>query len=154
MTYISSCWENHRPPPNVPEKRKIGTIAGWELFSVFSDNGGYGVSQSILDDIADLVETYQNDEFTPRQDEANEIWDWLEAVHNLDPGDNTVTCGYCGETHTYEQSIDIRNTKIARLSELGEQIDEEWCNLSDIIRDNINSDSVDAYDTFIEDVTS
>ena len=86
MTYISSCWENHRPPPNVPEKRKIGTIAGWELFSVFSDNGGYGVSQSILDDIADLVETYQNDEFTPRQDEANEIWDWLEAVHNLDPG--------------------------------------------------------------------
>lgn len=148
----NSCEWNHGPSPNVPEKEKIGTIAGWEVASAFVGNGGYGVSQATLDEISDLVTDYQDNEFTPRQDEASEIWEWLESVHYFDPGDGSVTCSYCGEIHTYSEYLDIRNTKVSRLNTLNIQIDGEWCDLVDIVVEIIDVDDEDAHDDFIADV--
>lgn len=138
----NDCIENHEPPANVPAKKKIGTIAGFSAFSIFCQ-GDYGEDESILDQIASWNANYQENEFSPRQQEALEIWDWLEATHDIDDNE----CPVCGYPHYNMAQFQIeRNDKLSDLRYLDEEIDAEWCDLSDMCR-AIVSDT--AYNTFL-----
>lgn len=135
------CRENHEPPPNVDPDKKIGEIAGYRVFGLFVDEGGYGTDESTLAQIEALSENYWENEFKPRQLEANDIYDWLNATHYIDDGSETVTCSVCGIIHTMPEYEALRDAKVVRLNELSSEIDAEWTALADIIRVMISDES-------------
>lgn len=139
------CRENHQPPPNVEPGKKIGEIAGYSAFGVFVDEGGYGTPQSTLEEIEALNEEYQENEFDPRQSEANGIYDWLDATHEIDDGSGTVTCPICGEVHTMSNYESLRDAKVNRLNALSGEIDAVWTALADNVRGMISDESYGAF---------
>jgi hypothetical protein len=141
------CREDHNPPTGVPEGEKIGTIAGYEGFGQFIDDGGYGTPQSVLEDMEVLNDEYQENEYDPRQEEASSLYAWLNAVHGMDDGTGVITCSYCGIPHTMSEYESMRDAKIVRLNEISAEIDEEWCELVDAMRAMV-SDS--AYESYID----
>jgi hypothetical protein len=141
------CRENHKPPPNVNPGEKIGEIAGYSVFGDFVEGGGYGTPQSTLAEIVALNEAYQEDEFDPRQSEANDIYAWLKDTHYIDDGSGTVTCPICGEVHTMSEYESLRDGNVNRLNELSSEIDDEWTALVDTIRALISDES---YSEFLD----
>jgi hypothetical protein len=139
------CREDHQPPPAVEPGEKIGEIAGYHAFGDFVEEGGYGESQATLDQIEALNEAYQEDEFDPRQSEANDIYDWLDAKHEIDDGSETETCSICGEIHTMSEYESLRDAKVNRLNTLSGEIDDEWTALADTIRGMISDDSYEEF---------
>ncbi len=135
------CRENHQPPPNVDPEKKIGEIAGYRVFGLFVDEGGYGTDENTLSDIEALSEDYWENEFEPRQNEANDIYDWLNATHEIDDGTGVVTCPICGEAHTMSEFQAMRDEKVDRLNTLSSEIDAEWTALADTIRAMISDES-------------
>jgi hypothetical protein len=119
------CHENHTgPPSNV----KIGNIAGWEVFGEFVAEGGYGVDQSVLDDIASLNEAYQDDEYLPRQAEAAALHAWFDTTQEVDGAWETD-----------------RAAKVARLAEINAEIDMEWCAVADAAYELVGDAAYDAF---------
>lgn len=139
------CREDHQPPANVEPIEKIGEIAGYHVFGDFVDGGGYGTDQDTLDAIEALNTGYQENEFDPRQSEANDIYDWLNATHEIDGGDNTVTCPICAEVHTMSQYESLRDVKVNRLNTLSSEIDDVWTALADTIRGMVSDESYKAF---------
>jgi hypothetical protein len=122
------CNENHTgPPANI----NLSPIAGWRAFGKFCDEGGYGTDQSVLDAIEALNEDYQEDEYVPRQTEAQAILDWLDTTREED------------EAGVWAAD---RDAKAERFNEIGAEIDAIWCALADTIRDMVSDES---YDEFI-----
>ena len=119
------CHENHTGPPcNV----KIGNIAGWEVFGEFVADGGYGVGQSVLGEIASLNEAYQDNEYLPRQAEAVTIHAWFDTTQEVDGAWETA-----------------RAAKVARLAEIDAEIDEEWCGVADAVYELVGATAYDAF---------
>jgi hypothetical protein len=139
------CREDHQPPANVEPLEKIGEIAGYHAFGLFLEGGGYGTDQDTLEEIEALNAEYQESEFDPRQSEANGIYDWLNATHEIDDGSNTVTCPICGEVHTMSEYQSLRDVKVNRLNTLSSEIDDEWTALADTIRAMISDGSYSAF---------
>lgn len=139
------CREDHRPPPAVGPEEKIGAIAGYYAFGDFVDDGGYGTEQDTLDEIEALNVDYQENEFDPRQSEANDIYDWLNATHGIADEGGTVTCSICGEVHTMSEYESLRDAKVNRLNTLSGEIDDEWTALADTIRGMISDESYEAF---------
>ncbi|MEE9455791.1 MAG: hypothetical protein V3W11_01415 [bacterium] len=127
-----------------PEK-KIGAIAGYYAFGDFVEGGGYGVDQTVLDQIEALNADYQENEFDPRQSEANDIYDWLNATHEIDDGSETETCSTCNEVHTMSEYESLRDVKVNRLNTLSGEIDDEWTALADTIRAMISDESYEEF---------
>jgi hypothetical protein len=143
--YRNQCFEDHEPQPSVPAAEKIGCIAGWAAFGLFLEDGGYGTSQSVIDDIEDLNGDYQDGDFDPLQDEASAIHDWLSSSHEIDDGTGTNACSICGTAHTMAQFEAARDTKVGRLHEIDEEIDEAWLDLVDTIRGMISDSAYESY---------
>ncbi|MGD8719908.1 MAG: hypothetical protein PVH29_13945 [Candidatus Zixiibacteriota bacterium] len=141
----NACREDHTGPVAVPEGEKIGMIAGYECFGLFLDDGGYGTSQATLDEMEDMNEDYQDNEFDPRQTEASAIYAWLKATHEIDNGSNSEYCYYCSDYHTMAEYEALRDAKVDRLNELSDEIDDEWCDLVDEIRAMISDDAYEDY---------
>jgi hypothetical protein len=139
------CREDHQPPANVEPLEKIGAIAGYYAFGFFVEEGGYGTDQDTLDEIEALNADYQGNEFDPRQSEASDIYEWLNATHEIDDGGNTVTCPICGEVHTMSEYESLRDVKVDRLNTLSAEIDDEWTALADTIRGMISDESYAAF---------
>lgn len=139
------CREDHQPPANVDPLKKIGEIAGYHAFGFFVDEGGYGTDQDTLDAIEALNADYQGNEFDPRQSEANDIYGWLNSTHEIEDGNNTVTCPICGEGHTMSEYESLRDDKVNRLNTLSAEIDDEWTALADTIRAMISDESYKAF---------
>ena len=139
------CRENHQPPANVEPLEKIGEIAGYHVFGLFLEGGGYGTDQDTLDEIEALNAEYRENEFDPRQSEANDIYGWLNATHEIDDGSNTVSCPICGEVHTMSEYESLRNAKVNRLNTLSSEIDDEWTALADTIRGMVSDGSYKAF---------
>ena len=140
-----TCRENHIPSPGIPESEKIGTVAGYEGFGQFIDDGGYGTDQSVLDQMEDMNEEYQVNEYDPRQSEASDIYGWLNAIHDIDDETGTTTCLYCNVIHTMAEYESTRDTEIDRLNELSGEIDDEWCTLVDEMRGMVSDDAYEDY---------
>lgn len=119
------CDENHTGPP--ANTTPIGNL-GWRAFGKFCDEGGYGEDQTVLDQIEAMNETYQEDEYVPRQDEYNAITEWLETTAEEDA-----------------EWLTTRDAKVARRNEIHAEIDEEWLALADTIRDLVSDESYDAF---------
>jgi hypothetical protein len=145
LTERNLCREDHQPPPNVEPAEKIGTIAGYGVFTVFVDEGGYGTDQATLDDIEVLSDDFRENEFDPRQAEANEIYDWLNATHEIDDGSGNVICPICGKVHSMSEYQSMRDTKVNRLNTLSTEIDDAWADLADTVRAMISDESYAAY---------
>jgi hypothetical protein len=143
----SACREDHVPAPDIPESEKIGTIAGYYGFGQFIEDGGYGTAQNVIEDMESMNAEYQEELYDPLQAEASSIYDWLNAVHEIDDGSNTEECNYCGTHHTMAEYEAIRDGKIERLNEIDQEIDEAWCALVDTMRGMV-SDS--AYESYID----
>ena len=141
----SVCREDHVPAPDIPESEKIGTIAGYEGFGQFIADGGFGTPQSVLDDMAGMNEEYQEEIYDPLQDEASSIYDWLNAVHEIDDGSHSEECVYCGTYHTMAEYEATRDAKTERLNEIDLAIDEEWCDLVDTMRGMVSDDAYEDY---------
>jgi hypothetical protein len=139
------CREDHQPPAYVDPLEKIGEIAGYHAFGVFVEEGGYGTDQDTLDEIEALNVDYREEEFDPRQSEAGDIYEWLNATHEIDDGGNTVTCPICGEVHTMSEYESLRDAKVNRLNALSSEIDDEWTALADTIRGMISDESYKAF---------
>lgn len=139
------CRENHNPPAGIPEGEKIGTIAGYEGFGQFISDGGYGTPESILDEMDAMNAEYQENEYDPRQTEASSIYEWLNAVHQIDDGSNTEECTYCNDYHTMAEYEATRDAKVERLNELGAEIDAEWCDLVDAMRAMVSDGAYEDY---------
>ena len=139
------CRENHQPPANVEPLEKIGEIAGYHVFGLFLEGGGYGTDQDTLDEIEALNAEYRENEFDPRQSEANDIYGWLNATHEIDDGSNTVTCPICGEVHTMSEYESLRDAKVNRLNTLSSEIDDVWTALADTIRGMVSDESYGAF---------
>ena len=139
------CREDHRPPQNVEPGEKVGAIAGYYAFGDFVEEGGYGTDQGTLDEIEALNADYQEDEFDPRQSEANDIYDWLNAPHEIADGGETVTCSICGEVHTMSEYESLRDDKVNRLNTLSGEIDDAWTALADTVRAMISDESYEAF---------
>ena len=144
-TERNTCRENHAPPPTGEPGKKIGEIAGYGVFSLFVDGGGYGTDQGTLDEIEALNSDYQQNEFNPRQSEADGIYEWLDATHEIDDGSNTVICPICGEAHTMSEYEAARDAKVDRLNELSSEIDDKWTALTDTIRAMVSDASYEAF---------
>lgn len=147
MTQHKTCRENHADPPNelTENHRRIGMIAGWEVFSEFVKGGGYGVDQSILDAIISINSDYQSNEFTPRQEEANSIIDSLNEIHTA----NNNSCPICGEVHVDRAGYaEWRDTQIARLNELSTEIDAVYSSTCDGVYALVGAT---AYEAFLAD---
>ena len=127
--YRHMCHENHTGPPC---SVKIGNIAGWEVFGEFVADGGYGVDQSVLDNIDSLIKAYQDDEYLPRQTEAAAIHAWFDTTQEVD------------EAGVWEAA---RAAKVARLAEIDAEIDGEWCAVADAAYELVGDT---AYDAFLE----
>ena len=121
------CHENHTGPP--ANTTPVGTL-GWSVYSSFVAEGGYGVDQTVLDEIEALNEAYQNDEYVPRQAEYDAITEWLDTTAEED------------ETWLAE-----RNSKVARRSAIHAEIDVEWLAAADAARALVGDT---AYDAFLE----
>ncbi len=139
------CREDHKPPANVEPEKKVGEIAGYYAFGDFVDEGGYGVDQTILDQIEALNADYQENEFDPRQSEANDIYDWLNATHEINDEGGTVTCSTCNDIHTMSEYESLRDAKVNQLNTLSGEIDDEWTALADTIRAMISDESYEAF---------
>lgn len=139
------CREDHNPPAGVPVGEKIGTIAGYEGFGQFIDDGGYGTPQTTLESMEDMNAEYQENEYDPRQEEASGIYEWLNAVHQIDDGTGTITCSYCGIAHTMSEYESMRDDKVARLNDISAEIDEEWCELVDAMRAMVSDGAYESY---------
>lgn len=144
--YAKTCLENHTNPPTAltDGHPKIGTKAGWTAFSEFAADG-YGVDQSVLDQIAAMNVTYQEDEYTPRQEEANAIHDLLDTVHILDAN----PCPVCGVTH-YDRAgyINWEATQWGRLNGINHEIDLKHAQLRQACFNLIGQTK---YDEFVVD---
>ena len=138
------CREDHRPPPNVEPGEKVGEIAGYHAFSVFLE-GDYGTDQDTLDEIEALNADYQENEFDPRQSEANDIYDWLNATHIIADEGDPEPCSICGEVHTMSEYESLRDAKVDRLNTLSGEIDDEWTALADTIRAMVSDESYEAF---------
>lgn len=145
VTERNTCREDHGPPPTSEPAKKIGEIAGYRAFGLFVDGGGYGTDQDTLDEIEALNSDYQENEFDPRQSEADGIYEWLNSNHEIDDGSNTVTCPICGEVHTMSEYEAARDAKVDRLNELSSEIDDEWAALTDTIRAMVSDSSYKAF---------
>jgi hypothetical protein len=145
LTERNLCRENHEPPPNVEPGKKIGVIAGYRIFGIFVDDGGYGTDEDTLAQIEALSEDYLEQEFDPRQTEANGIYDWLNATHEIDHGDGSIICPICGEAHTMSEYESMRDEKVDRLNTLSSEIDDKWTALADDIRAMISDESYKAF---------
>ena len=139
------CREDHQPPANVEPLEKIGEIAGYYAFGVFVEEGGYGTDQDTLDAIEALNADYRENEFDPRQSEASDIYGWLNATHEIDDGDGSVTCPICGEVHTMSEYESLRDVKVNRLNTLSSEIDDVWTALADTIRGMVSDESYGAF---------
>ena len=132
-----TCSENHEKHASVSHERCIGKRAGYGIFGDFVEGGGYGVDQSVIDQIETWNTEYRENEYDPRQEEANEIHDWLETAHEVDEED----CTYCGEPHQNMLEFQIeRDAKIARLFELDVEIEYIYNGITDSIRALIDND--------------
>ncbi len=145
QTERNVCRENHEPPPNVDPGKKIGEIAGYRVFGLFVDGGGYGTDADTLAQIEALSEDYLEHEFDPRQAEANGIYDWLNATHEMDHGDGSIVCPICGEAHTMSEYESMRDGKVDRLNTLSSEIDDKWTALADTIRAMVSDESYKAF---------
>lgn len=141
------CREDHKPPANVEPEKKIGEIAGYYAFGDFVEGGGYGTDQTMLDEIEALNADYQENEFDPRQSEAIDIYDWLNATHEIADGGDPEPCSICGEVHTMSEYESLRDAKVNRLNTLSSEIDDEWTALADTIRAMISDES---YEEFLD----
>ncbi len=144
MTQHKTCRENHGDPPSeiTAGHRRLGMVGGWSAFKGFIDGGGYGQDQSVLDQIASMNATYQEDEYTPRQEAANAIWDSLNSIHTADNN----PCPICGETHVNRAGFATwRNSQIQQINTLGSQVDSKWCKLCDDIYALVGQTSYEAY---------
>jgi hypothetical protein len=139
------CREDHKPSENVEPGKKIGEIAGYHAFGLFVEGGGYGVDQTVLDQIEVLNADYQENEFDPRQSEANDIYDWLNATHRIADEGGPETCSICGEVHTMSEYQSLRDAKVDRLNTLSGEIDDEWTALADTIRAMVSDESYEAF---------
>ena len=132
-----TCSEDHFPHESVSPERAIGKRVGYVIFGNFIEGGGYEVDPSVIDQIETWNTTYQETEYDPRQEEANEIHDWLETAHEVDEED----CTYCEYTH--HNMLDFqteRDNKIARLFELDAEITSIYNGIADDIRALIDND--------------
>lgn len=139
------CREDHRPPPAVGPEEKIGAIAGYYAYGDFVDQGGYGTDQTTLDEIEALNADYQENEYDPRQSEANDIYDWLNGTHEIADVGEPEPCSICGEAHTMSEYESLRDAKVNRLNTLSGEIDDEWTALADTIRGMISDESYEAF---------
>jgi len=139
------CIDDHGgPPPDTSEGEQIGRVAGYTAFALFLDDGGYSLDQTTIETIEGWNADYQETEYDPRQAEANDIREWLDARHVMD-GDCT-----CGDYHATMATWKAeRDAKIANLHELDAEIDAEWAELADAIRalvsDEDYTDFLDAH---------
>jgi hypothetical protein len=124
---------------------KIGEIAGYYAFGDFVDEGGYGTDQTTLDEIEALNADYQENEFDPRQSEANDIRDWLNTTHDIDDGTGTETCSTCNEIHAMSEYESLRDANVNQLNTLSGEIDDVWTALADTIRAMISDESYEAF---------
>jgi len=140
-----TCSEDHEKHASVSPERAIGKRAGYGIFGDFVEGGGYGVDQSVIDQINDWNTSYRENEYDPRQEEANGIHDWLETRHEVDG----EACTSCNEAHGDMASFqDERNDKIARLFELDVEIEAIYNGIADDIRALIDNDY---YCAFLDD---
>jgi hypothetical protein len=121
-----ACAFNHLPPPSavndLPDK--IGEYAGYGALGEFMKQGGFNCPENILKQIRAMNETYQEDEYTPRYDEAKAIQQWLTAIHVIyTPPESPVTCPVCGVAHTWAQYRAMVMEKVARRDEITTEID-------------------------------
>ena len=134
------CIDDHGgPPPDTSEGEQIGRVAGYTAFALFLDDGGYSLDQTTIETIEGWNADYQETEYDPRQVEASAIREWLDARHematDLDP------CPGCGGHHATMATWEAeRNAKIADLHELDAEIDAEWAELADAIRDLVSDE--------------
>lgn len=136
------CEENHlENPAGGP---RIGDIAGWSLFGKFCE-GDYGVSQSVLDQIAAINEEYQEDHYLPQQAAAAEIHEWLNSRHVCDDGSAVTTCPICDVVHTMAEFQAMRDAKVNGLHAISAAIDAAWCERADTIRALIGDAAYTAY---------
>lgn len=142
------CIEDHGGPlEGVPPDEAIGKVAGYTVFTLFLDDGGYGLDQSAKDQIETWNTEYQENEYDPRQDDATAIWAWLDARHD---GIGSGSCAYCNDFHASMTAWEAeRDGKIGDLHDLDAGIDAVWAELADDIRalilDEDYTDFLDAH---------
>jgi len=123
------CMLDHRNPDSLPEiTRPIGHGVGWAGWGRFYDLGGFGCPLDIMNTLANMNATYQEEIYTPLHLEAVAIYQWLNSRHKNKETDS-VECPVCGIEHTLAEYQATETTKYARLSEIDEIIDGEWRNL-------------------------
>ena len=144
MVYAKTCLENHtNPSAEITQGHKaIGIFAGWSAFQGIINAGIYGLSQSVIDQINDWNDTYQQDEYIPRQEEFNQIDDDLNSVHTC----NNDPCPICGETHVNDSGYrDYEALKLERAAEIFMEIDLAHATLRAACRQLITDSQYDAF---------
>lgn len=140
------CIENHGGPPNVPTAEKVGRVAGYGAYTLFLGDGAYGLDQTTIDTIEDWNADFQANEYDPRQEQATEIWEWIQGRHEID----VDPCPCCGGHHaTMEDWEAERNDMLNDMHGLDAEIDTIWAELTDDIRALVSnedySDFLDAH---------